>query len=207
MSLTLGADQGAIAWGNWLSEFAGKPALYALVTSLQLPNTFLSSALGQLLNGRGLDTASGVQLDGIGSIVGQPRTITNALYLAFFGYVGQTAGRAYGVARYRRENESFATSVELDDAGYRLLIRLKIILNNAHATEPDILSAARLMFGTDLIVVSTTGPGQVTVSVGIPLDQSDTLLDEAKGFIPRAAGVAVTFTTFSGPMPTTSAGT
>ncbi len=197
MALTFDRDHGAIAWGNWLAEFVGKPRLEAFVRSLFQPINTLDGALKQLLFDRWLDTASGAQLDGIGTIVGQPRTISQAIYLAFFGFVSQPAGRAFGVAPMRRENQPFADAVSLDDDNYRVLLRLKIALNNGHGTTEEIIAACMAIFDTDTVIVENTGDASMTVSIGRVLDISSILYADALGFIPRAAGVGITLIQFN----------
>lgn len=196
MALTFGRDHGAIAWNNWLAEFVGKPALEALIRALFPPINTLDGALEQLTTLRWLDTASGAQLDGIGTIVGQPRTISQAIYLAFFGFVSQPAGRAFGVAPMRRENQPFAAAVTLDDSNYRVLIRLKIALNNGHGTTEEIIAACLAIFDAEKVIVENTGNASLTISIGRVLDTSSILYADALGFIPRAAGVGVTLIQF-----------
>lgn len=194
MALTFGIDHGAIAWGHFTGVLQSQPKLGAIVQSLYAPMNALDAALQQLTQLYNIDTAVGVQLDGIGSIVGQKRIVSNALYLAFFGYQGQQAGRAYGVAPYRQDNQTYTGSVTLDDVDYRTLIRLKIAVNNGHGTVPEIITACRSIFQTNSVTVTVNGPAAITVNVGIIIDPASALYAEALSFIPAPAGVAVTVT-------------
>jgi hypothetical protein len=192
-----GRDHGAIAWGNWLAQFVGKPNLEAFVRSLFAPINTLDTALRDMMRDRWLDTASGVQLDGIGTIVGQKRVVSHAVYLAFFGFDSQPSGRAFGIAPMRRQNQPFADAVTLDDDNYRTILRLKIALNNGHGTVEEIIAACQLIFQADRVIVENTGNASMTVSIGRVLDQSSILYADAQGFIPRAAGVGLTLIQFN----------
>ena len=192
MALTFGTDHGAVAWSHFTAFLQQQPKLEAVVKSLYQPINALDSAMQQLTQLYNIQNASGVQLDGIGSIVGQKRVVSNAIYLAFFGYAGQSAGRGYGVAPYRYDNQAYTGTVTLNDADYRTLITLKIAVNNGHGTIPEIVSACRAIFSTNAVTVSETGTAAITVNIGITVDANSMLYTEALSFIPSPAGVAVT---------------
>ncbi|MDB5849782.1 MAG: hypothetical protein JWP29_3534 [Rhodoferax sp.] len=194
MALTFGQDHGAIAFGNWLNQFAGKPALEPVVRSLFAPFVPLDAAFRDMMLARGLTTAQGAQLDGIGTIVGQPRTVQQSVFKAFFGFSSQDAGRGFGQAAMRRNNESFADSVVLSDADYRALIHLKIALNNGHGTTPEIIKAAQAIFAVPRVIVQNNGNATISVSIGRLLRADEILAAHASTYIPRAAGVGITLT-------------
>lgn len=192
MALTFGRDHGELAWARFTSRLQANPKLKAYITAFFVPFNLFDAALQQLVTERTIAASVGAQLDGVGSIVGQKRIITNALYLAFFGYAGQTAGRGYGVAPYRRINETYTGSVTLSDEDYRTLIYLKIAINNGHGTIPEIIAACKSIFSTDNVTLSITGIGAITINIGKYVDPASELYAEALSFIPSAAGVAVT---------------
>ena len=192
MAVSFGNDHGAIAWSHFTSVLRAQPKLGAHVQALYAPMNALDSALQQLTQLYNLESAVGAQLDGIGSIVGQKRIVSNALYLAFFGYQGQIAGRGYGVAPYRYANQTYTGSVTLNDTDYRTLIQLKISINNGHGTIPEIISACQTIFSTQAVTVTVTGTAAITVNIGRIIDPASALYTEALSFIPAPAGVAVT---------------
>lgn len=143
----------------------------ALVTCRALANQFkrFSDALYSIVEGVWLENASGRQLDGIGQIVGQPRTIPEAMFRAFFGYTGQTEARGYGQARYRRTGENpRSASTQLQDAEYRNVLRWKILHNRSSGIREDIHSALTLMLGD--VPRKIDYPADRTVRVRLPKD-------------------------------------
>jgi hypothetical protein len=189
--------QDDIAWGNVLRQHVGKPRTEGFFRSFYPPLTQAASALDAVRADRALDDAEGARLDLIGSIVGISRDIPNGIYLAFFGYAEQPAGRGYGQARYRADGEPAATSYNAPDAEYRSLIRAKIALNNGHGTAPEIVAALRHVYGVDLVSVRDGTPGAVEIWIGMipsPDDQREFLV---RDLLPRAAGVRINFNFFS----------
>jgi hypothetical protein len=190
-------QQGDIAWSHILRQHVGKPKTEGFVRAFYGPLTAAASALDALGSDRTLDGAEGARLDLIGSIVGVARDVPVGLYLAYFGYAEQPAGRAYGVARYRADGEATAQSYTAPDEEYRAMIRAKIALNNGHGTAAEIVAAVRHVFKTDLVSVRDTGPGAFAIWVGIipsPDDQREFLI---RDLLPRAAGVRFTFNYFT----------
>lgn len=54
-------------------QFKGKPNVETVVSALASPTQDIEDALWQLFSERDVETATGVQLDAIGNLVGQPR--------------------------------------------------------------------------------------------------------------------------------------
>lgn len=159
------SDQGAVAWSNMLPQHWNKPGIEGFVKSYYPSLTRLTAAARALREQRGVDTAQGAQLDGVGSIVGVSRLVPLAVYLAFFGYAHQTAGRAYGKARYRKSTEPYALSYVLPDEEYRLLIKAKIIQNNGHGTIEEIIAAAKLLFNADKVSVTRSATAALSIVI------------------------------------------
>lgn len=189
-----------IAWSYMLGQHAGKARLEALVKSYFSPNTKLTAALDRLCNALDLDLAFGTHLDYIGSIVGVSRALPLGLFMAYFGFKSQPAGRAFNTLRMRRDGEPISTSYTANDAEYKTLIRLKIMQNNARGTAPEIIEAVRSVFGDPDLPVSVrqNGTGKAKVVIGqIPNAEDPTpqlLVDR----VPRAAGVSFSFEYYRG---------
>lgn len=138
--------------------------------------TELQEVFRQLMQERSLDTAIGAQLDQLGEIVGQSRTLVNVQTMP-------------------------AQTIVLDDDAYRIFIRSKIAKNITRATPEDIMANANLIFNTTGSTVQDEGNAAYTLLIGktlSPLEQS--LLNyviQEDGYItrlvPKPAGVRVNY--------------
>lgn len=200
--MDLKQDHGSTAWGNWLGQFQGKPRLEALVKALLKPVEGLQGALRALYEERWLDTAVGKQLDGIGEIVGIPRVVDQAVYIHFFGFVGQPAAGGFGEFRFRRGKEqAIAGSTRLFDAEYRKLLYWKIALNNGHGTAPEISRALKPIFEVNRVIVQNAGNAKIWIWVSRLPGINDPLMANPYRWVPQAAGVGVKLVTGSTEKP------
>ena len=183
-----------IAWNNWLAQFVGKQKLEDFVISIFQPLDAIDLALRDLEFKRGVFTAEGKQLDGVGEIVGQPRYVPGAFLLPFFGYEDQPAVTGYNQARYRRRGESNEDSTNVvGDNVYEQLINWKIIMNSAAGTIDDVIRAMRAIFPDAVsVVVSMPEPRHVDVVVTTPKAPSPIFADDVQRFVPKMAGHKVT---------------
>lgn len=195
MSLDLTQDHGAVAWSHWLAQFPDGSRLEALVRALIQPMNGTEAALLQLLNDRWLDVAIGKQLDGIGDIVGLPRTISDVVYVQFFGFLNQPGIGGFGVGRMRRAYESaIGGSTTLLDPEYRRLLYWKIAINNGHGTTPEIIAALKPILDVTRVVVQDRGNAKIAVWVNRLPGASDPLMVNARRWVPKAAGVGLVLT-------------
>lgn len=184
-----------IAWSHALQQHQDRPKIEALFKALLSPKSKTSDALERLLTALDLDRAQGPHLDYIGSIVGVTRDLPNGLFMAYFGFASQPAGRAFNTVRMRRDGETISTSYTAGDAEYRSLIRLKILMNNARGTAPEVIAAVRDVLGDQGLQVSVrqNGTGKAAIYIGkVPLAEDPTpqLLQER---VPRPGGVAYSY--------------
>jgi hypothetical protein len=182
-------DHGEVAWGHFLAQHFNKENTEDFVTAFYPPINILDKALNDLYTLRWLETAEGAQLDGIGSIVGITRTVANSVYLPFFGFASQIAGRAFGVARLRHDREPWAESSVLGDEAYRILLYLKIAINNGHGTAEELMYS----FNTVLNVTRTTivdfGNANARVLINDFIMSNDPRSQVLDYMLPKAAGV------------------
>jgi len=185
-------DHAAIAWSHFLAQHEGKPYTEAFVTAFYPPLVELDVTQNELYTKRWIDTAEGVQLDGVGSIVGKTREIPNSVYLPFFGFISQPAGRAFGVARMRFDRDPYAVSGFLGDIEYRVAIYTKIALNNSHGTAEDIMRIVNDVLGITKSTVIDIGNANANLLVNdLTITYADyraSIIDE---IIPRAGGVQI----------------
>ena len=182
-------DHAEVAWGHFLAQHFDKINTENFVKSFYPPLNELDKALADLYTLRWLETAEGKQLDGIGSIVGITRTVANAIYLPFFGFTSQIAGRAFGEARMRRRLEPWAQSTVLGDVEYRTLINLKIAINNGHGTAEELMHAFNTSLNVRNTYVVDVGNGNARVYINDFILSSDPRSQMLEYLIPKAAGV------------------
>lgn len=183
--------QGDIAWSHVLGQHADKPKMEAFYRSFYGPLTAAASGLDALKTSTDMEVAQGDRLDLIGSIVGISRDIPDGITLAFFGFQSQASGRAFGVARMRRDGEPISQAYTAGDVEYRSLIRAKIGLNNGHGTAPEIVATLSRIYGGVPVSVRDAGNAEIDAWIArIPLPEEVTG-DLIKRLLPRAAGVAI----------------
>lgn len=187
----------SISTGLLLRQFQGKPRITGLLSSFSSEGQAFYGVLEDLLTKRTLDAAVGAQLDGIGDILGLTRGI-GLIYANYFGFVDQPTALTFGEAPIRDVNQGLATSTKLDDNTYRSLLRLKIILNTAHGTLDDILSALKTSFFLSAYTIQTTGPAEVAVTLTPTANTPPVLWANVLQYLPVAAGVTVKLTLNNG---------
>jgi hypothetical protein len=182
-------DHAEIAWNNWLAQHIGKVNTEGFVRAFYPPLNLLDAALNQLYTERWLHTAEGKQLDGIGSIVGISRTLANSVYFPFFGFRSQIAGRAFGAARLRRQREPWAQSSIAGDVPYRILIGMKIALNNGHGTAEELITAFNLALNVRRTRVMDVGNANARIYIDDFIMSTDPRSLLLEFMVPKAGGV------------------
>lgn len=132
-------------------QFKNSIKLQEFLTSFlqQLQDLYISDL--QLLNERYLNTAIGIQLDGIGEIVGLPRPEKNINIAGVFGFLTDPTALGFGTILDTEIGGNFLSfgdnKVLIGDNLYRLLIRAKIIENQTAMTVNDTLRLISFTFG------------------------------------------------------------
>ena len=145
-----------------------------------------------------IDSATGVNLDVIGDIVGVSRYIPSSLLIPFFGFDDTAGGVRFGEeenpgigARFRDEDEPYTATSVLGDPEYRLLIRAKILKNHAIGTNEDILAGMQYIFQGALNVVEDVGGMKIRVGIGRNLTLIEQTLISTLDLLPRPNGVHI----------------
>ncbi len=147
-------------------------------------------------------TASGYWLDVIGLIVGQSRTVPEAIPVQYFGYLGQTNIGAYGEARYKKNSDPRFSSSVLGDAEYRIVILGRIINNFANSTKVGVAESLSVLFNTNDINIQNFGTAAFRAYVGRDLTSTEIALITSLNLLPKAAGVRVDSVSYSVPSKT-----
>ena len=179
---------GALEAALWLLVALLVALLKVLIDT---PYTNLSAAFGQLRGRLDIDTMDGVQLDGIGQILGQPRP--QVLDFAEAGTAfefsedglsgsawddagvwddagtwsdGSDPNKAFSSLDAPDQGGRFAgltTNQLMGDVDYRVLLRARILANTTAATIPDLEAYGTAVLGVPVRVVN--GLGQISITV------------------------------------------
>lgn len=170
-----------------------KPVLRAILSALGAEMDELNQAINDLKSKRWIDTAEGVQLDGIGEIVDRNRQIDKAVAIPFFGFDGQPNAKGFGQARFRGYKEATLTSYILKDAEYKLVLSQKVHKNSSCGTAEDTLQSLKFIFGAQQAVIEEVGNANIVVAIGKQLQDSDKILANAVDLVIRAGGVGLKY--------------
>ncbi len=169
----------------------------------------LQDTLISMIDIKDVDKARGVQLDVIGDIVGQPRTLEQIDATGFFGFYGDSAAKSFGsldnsgggLYNSLYSSDSFGT-ISLPDSSYRAFIKTKILSNNAGGTAEEIITATQALFSVEDVELIDDGEesGVFTLNIGRKWNDDELSafpgLDEtaiANRLLPKPAGVRIGF--------------
>lgn len=192
-------------------QFKDKPVFNKLLELLLLPNVDLQLVWKDLMQKRSIDTAEGAQLDILGALVGQPRTLIGADLLVFFGFFGDPQADSYGdyyipgVGGVWWDKDAPKTgNVTLNDDMYRLLIKSKIAKNTTRATPEDLIRFANFLFTTKGSNVVDEGAAKFRMLFGKPLTKQEIGLLQyinreqsySSKMFPKPIGVGIEFSSY-----------
>lgn len=177
--------------GHLIAQFANKKVIYALLDVFGAELDEVGQALADLKEKRWIDTGEGAQLDGIGTIVNQPRQIKDAIPLSFFGFEGQDNALGFDVGRFRDSWEVWLQSVNLSDPEYRKILWLKVFKDVSKGTAEDTIISTKRIFDAPYISLTEVGNAKITLGIGRLLHTNEIALARAVDLIVRAGGVGV----------------
>jgi hypothetical protein len=181
-----------VAWSHFLAQHVGKQYTEGYVKAFYPPLDLLDQAQYDLLTKRGILTSEGVQLDGVGNIVGIDRELDNTVFIPFFGFTAQPAGKGFSQARIRHDREPYATSRTMGDVEYTKAILNKIALNNAHGTANDIITIVNFALGVTGTTVMDMLDAEASLLINdMTITTADPRFAIIDKVIPRAAGVRI----------------
>lgn len=184
-------DQGEIAWSHVLQQHSDRTATEQFFKSFYAPLTGAANACDDLSLALVMDQATGGRLDLIASIVGASRDVAEGIIVPLFGFDGYAGSLGFGIGRLRREGEPTTEIYSMPDAEFRVVIRAKIALNNAHGTAPEIEAAARIAFSAPTASVRDTGTARCELWIGRIVPETDPLFRTVPKLLGRAAGVGL----------------
>jgi hypothetical protein len=187
-------------------QFKDKPTFDKYLDLILRGSLELQETLQQLQQLRSVDTATGVNLDNIGEIVGIPRGLLSAELFYYFGnrdldqIIANPQAGKYGSltdssigSPWYSLNAPLGISREPSDEEYRLIIKAKIIKNRTLARPEDVIEAYKFLFGTSQVVIDEFAPAKVRIGIGKILSSVERgLLFNLQGsgsLLPKTAGV------------------
>lgn len=170
--------------GRVTEQFKTLPVFDAYLKLALDPMVELQGVYKDLMQMRSIETASGSQLDLIGSIVGQSRTLVNYNALPFFGFDGAVAAETFGSSTdntlggvWRSSGQVEGTASTVDDETYRFIIKCRIIANTTRATPESVIKGLNFITNNTTTALVEQGNAHITVEV------QNTLTDFQKYFL------------------------
>lgn len=124
-------------------QFSDSENLKGMLTAHLEDFDSISLSYDELLSDRYLDTAQGVQLDGIGEIVGLARPSASTDVIGAFGFLTDETSQGFGTLDDIDVGGNFislgSTAQPIGDDLYRTLIKVKIQVNKTSMTNEDVI--------------------------------------------------------------------
>ncbi len=173
-----------------LMQFGSSPYLQGWLKALGAEMDLLDQVFSDLREKRWIDTGEGQQLDGCGQIVVQPRKISQAIAIPFFGFDGQTGATGFGQSRIRKNRETYLTSTTLADAEYRQILWAKVAKNTTDGTAESTIESLWRLYNAK-IVLAEVGNAKLRIAIGRELTDAEILLANALDLQVRGGGVGI----------------
>lgn len=193
----------ALAKTQMTDQFVDKVVFNKLMQLVITGEHEVLTTLRDLMQQRSIDTAVGEQLDILGRIVGQERTLLSADVIKYFGFENKPLSKSFGTTSnpsvggyWYSYGRPEGGSITLDDTQYRLFIKAKIKRNTTDATAESVMGFLSFVFGVKCYLSSNSG-AKATIRVDRQLSSFERALVEyisADGgyFTPRPMGVELT---------------
>lgn len=188
-------DHKELAISRLATQYRESTNLISYIQTLLLEANTLEQVFCDLLEKRWIDTAEGINLDILGSIVGQSRVFIDAEIFEYFGFADNPVAQSFGSVddvsvggRFITIGEPTTGLRELSDDEYRTFIRARIARNSTSSTPEDIISQIRFIFDSPLVLF-VDGNTQYTISIGRKLSLNEKAILTNTDIIPKTAGV------------------
>lgn len=164
----------------------------------------LEQVFRDIISKRYLENATGVQLDILGSLVGQSRILVDATLLSYFGFDPDPSAQSFGDlnnveigGRFRGVGEPTTGNRSLTDTEYRLYIKARVIKNSITPTVQSVTDFIKFLFGVDEAIV-IDGNMSYTVQIGRILDANEKAFLLNTDLVPKVAAVSVNYIEYDG---------
>ena len=188
-------------------QFRNKPVFDRYLRLLMSGFEEAQEVARQVQQLRSIDSATGVQLDILGDIVGRPRGLVYAEVFTYFGFQGAPQSDTFGSLTdpsvgsiWYSHGAPTGLGRVPTDAEYRLLIKAKILKNRTLATPEEVIQAYIFLFGVDSIFLQEFGDVRVRINISKILTSVEKgLLFDLSGvesLLPKTVGVFYEYAEF-----------
>lgn len=193
-------DHEQLAESRLAIQFKESTNLINYIKALLVEANTLEQVFCDLLEKRWIDTASGVNLDILGTIVGQPRKVIDSSDIVYFGFSGYFLSNAFSSynnpslgGKFIGNNTPETGFRLLNDNEYRLFIRSRIARNSIIPTPEAIIAFTRSLLGAEQVLFHD-GDTQYSIAVSKILSLNEKTFLLLNDLIPKTAGVRVNYT-------------
>jgi len=194
-------DHKSLAISRLATQFKESTNLINYIKALLLEANNLEEVFCDLLEKRWIDTAEGVNLDILGSIVGQSREFIDAEIFDYFGFFDNFQAQSFGSVvdtsiggRFKFVDEVTTGIRQLSDDEYRLFIKASISRNRTSSTPEDIISQIRYIFNSPLVLF-VDGDTKYEISIGRKLGLNEKSILINTNIVPKTASVQASYVT------------
>lgn len=180
-----------------ISQYVTKPKVRATIQALADDMTQSFTGALSVPDMLDIEHAGGMNLDIIGKITGQDRTLNGAVEREFFAFEGYPDTRGFQVSSaggspWYRHGDTTSASATLTDTEMRTLIRGRCIKNFSGCTLDDLERACELLFGAERYQVDVMGAcrWQITTTGA---EAFVLFCAKSLDVLPRASGMNYTF--------------
>ena len=195
-------DHKSLAESRLATQYRDSLKLIAYIKALLYEADTLESVLRDLLEKRWIETAVGVNLDILGSIVGQSREFIDAEVFDYFGFADNPIAQSFGTlsdigigGRFRALGEETQGIRLLTDDEYRIFIKARILRNSTSSTPEEIITQFRFLFDSPIIVIREGLKASYEISIGRRLSLNEKSILLQTNIVPKTAGASVSYTT------------
>lgn len=114
-----------------------------------------------------IDKSTGKNLDLIGKLIGEERTLVNFIDRPYFGFLGARLAESYDVGYwYSLYNNKYGTLKTLTDEEYRRVLKARIIKNSSDNGRNSLLEVLNILSGNESTTVFEE-PENSTISIRV----------------------------------------
>lgn len=148
-------DYKTIARSRLTDRHRGDEAFLAILdTAIELKESRQRELLGIAEDFFDIDKSNGSNLDLIGKLIGEERTLVNFIDREYFGFLGARLSEAYDIGYwYSLYRNKYGTLRTLSDEEYRRVLKARIIKNSSDNGRTSFLKVLNTLLGNEQAVV------------------------------------------------------